>query len=164
MKYETRVIETPIGRYTLAASEAGLTHVQPERDGEPARSVEGVCPAAGRHVDSARRALAEYFAGQRRDFSDLALATSGSPFQQSVWAALRKIPVGTTLSYRGLGDRIGYGRATRAVGTANGANPVAIVVPCHRVIRSDGRLGGYGGGLSRKEWLLAHEGAILAVT
>lgn len=82
-----------------------------------------------------------------------------SPFRQRVWDALREIPAGTTWSYRQLAERVGTAGAVRAVGSANGANPVWVVVPCHRVVRSDGSLGGYGGGVERKAWLLAHEGA-----
>ena len=92
--------------------------------------------------------------------TDLPVVTAGTPFQRAVWAALRQIPVGTTLSYGALAERIGRKAAVRAVGAANGANPVAVVVPCHRVIGADGSLSGYGGGLERKRWLLAHEGAL----
>lgn len=102
--------------------------------------------------------LREYFAGARRDF-DLPLRPTGTPFQLSVWAELRRIPFGTTISYAELARRIGNPRAVRAVGLANGANPLAIVIPCHRVIGADGRLVGYGGGLGIKEQLLALEGA-----
>jgi methylated-DNA-[protein]-cysteine S-methyltransferase len=92
----------------------------------------------------------------------LLVETGGTVFQRSVWAALRKIPVGQTLSYRALATRLRCPKAVRAVGLANGANPVGIVVPCHRVIGSDGSLTGYGGGVARKRWLLDHEGAGLA--
>ena len=85
----------------------------------------------------------------------------GTAFQRDVWLALRRIPVGTTISYVELARRIGRPRAVRAVGAANGANPVAVIVPCHRVIGADGRLTGYGGGLPRKQWLLEHEGCRL---
>jgi len=85
----------------------------------------------------------------------------GTPFQRAVWAALRRIPPGTTCSYTDLARAVGAPTAVRAVGTANGANPVAVVIPCHRVVRSDGSLGGYGGGLDRKRWLLEHEKAAL---
>ena len=92
----------------------------------------------------------------------LLVETGGTVFHRSVWAALRKIPVGQTLSYRALATRLRCPKAVRAVGLANGANPVGIVVPCHRVIGSDGSLTGYGGGVARKRWLLDHEGAGLA--
>ena len=105
----------------------------------------------------ARRQLAEYFAGLRRDF-DLTLSPSGTVFQREVWAALEAIPFGATCCYSDIAERIGRPRAVRAVGAANGKNPIAIVVPCHRMIGRDGSLTGYGGGLDRKRWLLEHEG------
>jgi methylated-DNA-[protein]-cysteine S-methyltransferase len=103
-----------------------------------------------------RARLQAYFAGELRDF-ELPLAAAGTPFQQSVWRALCDIPYGETISYGELARRIGQPKAARAVGLANGQNPIAIVVPCHRVIGADGSLTGYGGGLERKRWLLAHE-------
>ncbi|SMF07927.1 methylated-DNA-[protein]-cysteine S-methyltransferase [Tistlia consotensis] len=103
--------------------------------------------------------MAAYFEGDLGSIDGLPSATGGTAFQRAVWQALRAIPCGTTISYRRLAERIGRPAAVRAVGLANGANPVAIVVPCHRVIGSDGSLTGYGGGLERKRWLLAHEGA-----
>jgi methylated-DNA-[protein]-cysteine S-methyltransferase len=106
-------------------------------------------------------ALRAYFAGELRAIERLRTATGGTAFQKRVWAALREIPVGMTESYGALGKRLGMPQASRAVGLANGANPVAIVVPCHRVIGADGSLTGYGGGLERKRWLLAHEGVML---
>jgi methylated-DNA-[protein]-cysteine S-methyltransferase len=102
--------------------------------------------------------LRRYFAGELHALDGLPVATGGTPFQRCVWAALREIPVGTTISYGELARRIGKPSASRAVGHANGANPVGIVVPCHRVIGADGSLTGYGGGIERKRWLLAHEG------
>ena len=106
-------------------------------------------------------AMRRYFKGEIGVLKDLAVATSGTTFQTSVWKALRKIKDGTTISYAELARRIGKPRAVRAAGLANGRNPISIVVPCHRVIGSDGSLTGYGGGLHRKEWLLAHEGVML---
>jgi methylated-DNA-[protein]-cysteine S-methyltransferase len=102
--------------------------------------------------------LAAYFAGERTDF-DLPLSPSGTPFQLSVWRALLSIPYGETISYRELARRIGNAKAVRAVGAANGRNPIPIIVPCHRVIGADGSLTGYGGGLPRKRLLLELEGA-----
>jgi methylated-DNA-[protein]-cysteine S-methyltransferase len=110
----------------------------------------------------AKRALRAYFAGDTSALNALPVATGGTEFQRSVWAALRAIPCGETISYGELARRIGNPKAVRAVGLANGANPIGIVVPCHRVISSDGGLGGYGGGVERKAWLLKHEGAIAA--
>ena len=104
-----------------------------------------------------RAALAAYFEGDPAALDALAVRTGGSAFQQRVWAALRAIPYGTTTSYGRLAAQLGVPSASRAVGLANGANPVSIVVPCHRVIGSDGKLTGYGGGLERKAWLLRHE-------
>ena len=100
-----------------------------------------------------------YFSGQTDVFERVAWAGAGTEFQRKVWATLCTIPAGETLSYAGLAQRIGRPTAVRAVGLANGSNPVALVVPCHRVIGSDGSLTGYGGGLHRKRWLLEHEGA-----
>ena len=107
-----------------------------------------------------RAQLDAYFAGARRHF-DLPLALAGSAFQRRVWAALMEIPYGSTISYGELAKRIGDANASRAVGLANGRNPVSIIVPCHRVIGANGNLTGYGGGLDNKRWLLRHEGALL---
>ncbi len=104
-------------------------------------------------------AMRRYFKGDIAAIDSIEVKTGGTPFQQSVWKALRRIEVGTTVTYAELAKRIGRPTAIRAVGLANGQNPVGIVVPCHRVIGSDGSLTGYGGGLHRKEWLLKHEGA-----
>jgi methylated-DNA-[protein]-cysteine S-methyltransferase len=106
--------------------------------------------------------LREYFAGDLRAIDRIPVDTGGTEFQRSVWSALREIPVGRTTSYGALAQRLGNPRAVRAVGLANGSNPIPIVVPCHRVIGSDGSLTGYGGGLSRKRFLLVHEGVLLA--
>jgi O-6-methylguanine DNA methyltransferase len=103
------------------------------------------------------RALDAYFDGDLRALDDLPVATDGTPFQRKVWHALRKIPAGETCSYGQLAAAIGRPTASRAVGAANGLNPVGIVVPCHRVIGANGKLTGYGGGLPRKQWLLEHE-------
>jgi len=107
--------------------------------------------------------LARYFEGDLEALAPIDVECWGTPFQQSVWAELRRIPVGQTRSYGDIARAIGEPGAMRAVGTANGANPVAIVVPCHRVIGSDGSLTGFGGGLPNKKWLLEHEGAQLSV-
>ena len=116
----------------------------------------GPAPAA------VRRALDAYFAGDLGAIDDVPVATGGTPFQRTVWAALRRIPAGTTTSYGALAATIGRPSARRAVGLAVGSNPVAIIVPCHRVIGADHSLTGYGGGLSRKRWLLEHEGLELS--
>lgn len=111
-----------------------------------------------RSASSARLALEAYFEGDVLAIEKLATLTRGTDFQRQVWAALREIPAGTTVSYGELANRIGRPAAVRAVGAANGANPIPVVVPCHRVIGADASLTGFGGGLERKRWLLAHEG------
>ena len=105
--------------------------------------------------------LAAYFAGVHDAVAAIATSTAGTPFQRAVWAALRRIPVGSTVSYGTLAAAIGRPGAVRAVGRANGANPIAIVVPCHRVVGANRALTGFGGGLHRKRWLLEHEGVAL---
>lgn len=107
----------------------------------------------GTHLDQLQEQLREYFQGERREF-DLPLDLAGTPWQRKVWGALLEIPYGATTSYGEVAARLGKPGGSRAVGRANGKNPVAIVVPCHRVIQSDGSLRGYGGGLHRKRWLL----------
>jgi O-6-methylguanine DNA methyltransferase len=118
--------------------------------------------AAGRPGSSGPflKALSAYFDGDVRALDAVPVDLIGTEFQLEVWAGLRKIPAGRTLSYGDLAQKLGHPRAFRAVGAANGANPVSLVVPCHRVIASDGTLGGYGWGLERKKWLLEHEGAL----
>ncbi len=109
-------------------------------------------------ASAARRALDAYFEGDLDALLQAPVAANGTHFQSEVWTALREIPAGATLSYGALAMRIGRPKAVRAVGLANGANPIALFVPCHRVIGADASLTGYGGGLNRKRWLLAHEG------
>lgn len=108
-----------------------------------------------------RRALERYFAGNLQAIDEIPVRTGGTPFQRNVWRALRGIPAGATLSYGVLAARLKCPLAVRAVGFANGSNPISIVIPCHRLIGADGSLTGYGGGLERKRWLLEHEGAQL---
>lgn len=152
-------IESPIGILRLVSDGSGLAELElrpkPKRQlsKDEWRENPGLLP-----LSMAAEQLAQYFAGQRRAF-DLPLAPAGTKFQQRVWAALQEIPFGTTLSYGQLATRIGNAGAARAVGLANNRNPVAIIIPCHRVIGADGSLVGYGGGLPAKEWLLRHEGA-----
>ncbi len=111
---------------------------------------------------TARAALQAYFAGDLDVLDGIEVETAGTPFQRAVWAALRTVPAGRTLSYGALAAQIGKPSAVRAVGLANGSNPVGVVVPCHRVIGANGALTGYGGGLPRKRWLLQHEGVDLS--
>jgi len=149
--------ESPIGRLLLTSDGTALTglYMQPSRK---AQSTEGWVEDAGvAPLAAAARQLTEYFAGTRRDF-DLPLRLNGTLFQTRVWHELKEIPYGQTWSYGQLAKRIGKPSASRAVGLANGRNPISILVPCHRVIGADGSLTGYGGGLERKQWLLKHEG------
>ncbi|MGA3399207.1 MAG: methylated-DNA--[protein]-cysteine S-methyltransferase [Acetobacteraceae bacterium] len=115
-------------------------------------------PKAG--VSRIRRAIEAYFAGVLAAVADLPVITAGTAFQREVWAALRAIPLGETTTYGRLANQLGRPQAMRAVGMANGSNPVSIIVPCHRVIGANASLTGYGGGLERKRWLLRHEGAL----
>jgi methylated-DNA-[protein]-cysteine S-methyltransferase len=108
-----------------------------------------------------RAALTGYFAGDLASLNTIKWRVAGTPFQRRVWTALRTIPPGTTMSYGALAAQLDMPRAVRAVGHANGTNPISIVVPCHRLIGTDGSLTGYGGGLPRKRWLLEHEGVVL---
>jgi len=145
-------VQSPVGRLRLVAGDAALLGVWFAGRGGPAPA-----PAAAHPVlEEARRQLESYFAGRRRAF-DLPLEPRGTPFQREVWQALRAIPFGETRSYGELARQLGRPAATRAVGAANGRNPIAIVIPCHRVIGADGSLTGYGGGMERKRWLLEHE-------
>lgn len=157
MSYTT--MPTPLGELVLVGCEAGLTWVG--WDGWAGER--GEAPASwGERDDSlpllvaAREQLTEYFAGARHDF-DLPLAATGSSFQTAVWAELGRIPFGETRSYGQLAAAVGQPGASRAVGSANARNPVAVVVPCHRVVPAAGGVGGYAGTPGRKEWLLSHE-------
>jgi methylated-DNA-[protein]-cysteine S-methyltransferase len=153
-----RYLDTPIGRLLLGRDDVGLRLIRFEGPAEagphvPARV--GAGPDDNLFEDVVAQ-LTEYFAGTRRQF-ELPLAPAGTPFQQRVWAALLDIPYGQTISYGELAARIGQKSASRAVGLANGRNPLPIVIPCHRVIGANGKLTGYGGGLPIKERLLALE-------
>lgn len=152
-------LSSPLGTLLLVAGSDGLRQILlPDPGGS-------VAPDARWHRDDeqladARAQLAEYFAGTRQRF-DLPLAPRGTPFQLAVLKALREIPFGATCSYGDIARRLGQPTASRAVGAANGRNPLAIVLPCHRVIGSDGSLTGYAGGLAAKRWLLRHEGVAI---
>jgi methylated-DNA-[protein]-cysteine S-methyltransferase len=126
------------------------------QQGKPAPSPKPQWRRDDQALHDVREQLDAYFAGERQTF-DLPLQMTGTPFQKQVWQGLMAIPYGTTISYAELARRIGRPGASRAVGAANGRNPIGIIVPCHRVIGANGTLTGYGGGLDRKEWLLAHE-------
>ena len=154
------IVDSPIGPLTLVAADGRLTGlymaVQRYRPGEEILGLPGD-PDAEPFASGATQ-LASYFAGQLHEF-DLPLAPAGTQFQRTVWAALQQIPYGETWSYGQLASKIGNPAAVRAVGLANGRNPIAVVVPCHRVIGADGSLTGYGGGLDRKRYLLDLEAA-----
>jgi methylated-DNA-[protein]-cysteine S-methyltransferase len=150
-------LDSPIGRLLLTSDGMSLTglYMEPSHEGQ---ATDGwINDASIKPLAETVRQLKEYFAGTRREF-DLPLRLEGSPFQKRVWRELGEIPYGATWSYGQLAKRIGNPNASRAVGLANGRNPISILVPCHRVIGADGTLTGYGGGLERKRWLLAHEG------
>ena len=150
--------DTPIGTLRVVGDDRGIARIDlpnaAARDPDPGWL--GGRQSLPRPLREAKRQLREYFDGARRDF-DLPLAPAGTAFQHRVWDELRGIPYGETISYGELARRIGRPTASRAVGAANGRNPLAIVVPCHRVIGTDGTLTGYGGGLPVKETLLSHE-------
>jgi methylated-DNA-[protein]-cysteine S-methyltransferase len=155
------MMQSPIGRVLVAASDAGITRMEIAPGQGAAKTSERSVgnKQARAHVARAIRQLKEYFTGKRREF-DLPLDLRGTALQQRVWQSLLEIPYGKTMTYGELARRVGTPRAARAAGAACGANPVWLVVPCHRVIGSDGGLHGYGGGLWRKEFLLKHEGAL----
>ncbi len=147
----TDYLNTPIGVITIQASAQGISRVDfsvPED--EPVHRSE--------LTDRCKQQLKEYFSGKRRIF-DLPLDQQGTPFQRTVWDCLVQIPFGQVVSYADIADRADNRKAVRAVGAANGKNPIGIIVPCHRVIGSNGTLTGYAGGVERKAWLLTHEGA-----
>jgi len=153
----TTHVDTPIGRIVIEGDEEAVTGLYfPNHKGWTA-SEDRVRPSdeAFRGV---RSQLEEYFAGERQVF-DVPLRFAGTPFQEQVWRALREIPYGRTITYSELARRVGRPSASRAVGAANGRNPLSILVPCHRVVGAEGRLTGYAGGLERKRWLLDWERA-----
>jgi methylated-DNA-[protein]-cysteine S-methyltransferase len=158
-------VDSPVGPLLLTANGGALTGVRFSRGRRGTavphpdwRADDGAQGEASAVLAEAARQLADYFAGRRRAF-DLPLAPEGTPFQRRVWEALRALAWGETVSYAELARRAGAPGAARAIGAANGRNPIPIVVPCHRVVGADGTLTGFGGGVEAKEWLLAHEGA-----
>jgi methylated-DNA-[protein]-cysteine S-methyltransferase len=156
---------TPIGDLLLASDDGGRLRGVDLYGDEP-RMIKWLHNQYGKRLTlepgqaptAVRRALGDYFAGRLEALDEIACQADGTSFQQGVWTALRAIPAGTTVSYGALAEHLGNPKAVRAVGLANGSNPIPIVIPCHRVIGSNGSLTGYGGGLERKRWLLAHEG------
>jgi methylated-DNA-[protein]-cysteine S-methyltransferase len=151
------VVQTPIDRLVVASDGSAIVGVWMANAEPDERHWADRC-ARDALLDEARRQLTAYFAGRLEAF-DLPLAPNGTEFQRRVWSELTKIPFGATISYADLARRVRNVAAVRAVGAANGRNPIPIIVPCHRVIGSDGSLTGFGGGLPRKQWLLRHEGA-----
>lgn len=163
MLYET-TMSTPVGVLTLVASEVGLRAVlwqteKPNRVRLDNRDGGEIDPNGV--LDAAREQLSEYFAGTRTEF-DLALDSQGTDFQQAAWMALRSIAFAETVSYGEQARRMGDSRKARAVGAANGRNPLSIVVPCHRVVGADGSLTGFAAGIDAKSWLLNHERSVAA--
>jgi methylated-DNA-[protein]-cysteine S-methyltransferase len=149
-------MDSPIGELTLTGNGVALTGLYMERREDPRPDwLRDDAPFA-----EAQRQLEAYFAGELTTF-DLPLAPRGTPFQEKVWQALRTIPYGKTASYRDVAVQVGNPTAVRAVGAANGRNPISIIVPCHRVIGADGSLTGYGGGMERKRWLLDLESRVV---
>jgi methylated-DNA-[protein]-cysteine S-methyltransferase len=158
-------LHTPIGEMLIATDpEGNLRAIDwAEYDPRMRRLLQrqygkhGFTLEKGRAPRDVTRPIEEYFAGNLTALDALPIKTAGTPFQRKVWNALRKIPCGATISYGRLAAQIGHPAAVRAVGLANGSNPIGVVVPCHRVIGSNGALTGYGGGINRKSWLLNHE-------
>ena len=169
MKYDLQLLidrlDTPIGELLIVADRSGNLRAVDWTDYEPRMrrllrlhyGENGFQLQPGRAPDALGKAIGSYFTGDLRSIDALPVQTAGTSFQRSVWSELRKIPSGATVSYAKLAERIARPSAVRAVGLVNGANPIGIVVPCHRVVGSDGSLTGYGGGLERKRWLLEHE-------
>lgn len=158
-------IATPIGELVIIADDQGRLRAVDWRDHEP-RMLQllarhcgkgGFALQARRNPGGLSAALRAYFKGDLAAINDLKVHTLGTDFQRAVWRVLRRIPCGATISYAELARRVGRPAARRAVGMANGSNPISVVVPCHRVIGADGSLTGYGGGIARKRWLLEHE-------
>jgi methylated-DNA-[protein]-cysteine S-methyltransferase len=158
---------TPIGRMLIVTDDGGRLRAAGWVDHEDRMprwlrqqyAETSIQAGDARHDSTAKRALEAYFEGDLKAIGDVPTMASGTEFQREVWAALRLIPVGLTTSYGALAAKLRRPAAVRAVGLANGANPIPIVIPCHRVIGANGSLTGYGGGLDRKRWLLAHESA-----
>jgi methylated-DNA-[protein]-cysteine S-methyltransferase len=147
-------IETPLGPLHILASEHGISHIQ---FSEQAPQPEKIRTSAV--IEQCIHELREYFAGKRTEFT-ISLAPSGTSFEENVWKMLTEVPYGSTCSYFDIAHRMNNSKAVRAVGRANGANPVAIVIPCHRVVGADGSLTGYSGELWRKRWLLDLEARV----
>jgi AraC family transcriptional regulator of adaptative response/methylated-DNA-[protein]-cysteine methyltransferase len=161
---KTVKIETPLGEMTAGATPDGIClllftdkQILKTEFEDLSRELETTVKRGwNKHLRALRKQLKEYFRGKRKEFS-LSIVTPGTDFQQEVWKLLQKIPYGSTISYLEQAEQLKNAKAVRAVASANGANRIAVVIPCHRVIGSDGSLIGYGGGLERKKWLIDHE-------
>lgn len=168
VKLILETLTTPIGEMLIVADSEGYLRAadwsdHQERMARLLRLQYGdVVPQRGKVTATLRNGIQNYFHGDTRAIDELPTRTAGTAFQREVWAALRNIPSGTTVTYGTLAGRIGRPSAVRAVGLANGANPIGVVVPCHRVIGANGALTGYGGGVERKAWLLQHESKFTA--
>ena len=160
MKLTTTTLETPVGPLVALFEEKSLRMLEFADGAKYPSHLHAEDPTPRNHPGIAR--IRAYFDGDLEALDTIEAEGAGTPFQKKVWAALRRIKVGTTLSYGALAQTIGAPSAFRAVASANARNPIAVVVPCHRVIGSDGKLSGYGGGVQRKRWLLVHEGFLLA--
>jgi len=167
MKLGLARVPSPIGTIEIVFDEEALVALEFEdHDGQMRRSLarrlgpRELAELPDRHGIAQR--IRRYFRGELGALDDIPVRGHGTPFQEQVWSALRRIPVGRTTTYGALAAELGRPNSQRAVGAANGANPISIVVPCHRVIGHGGDLTGYGGGIERKQWLLRHEGALLA--
>ncbi len=150
-------ISSPIGTLHLTANEEGLTELSFNTKGR-AGSSKKIGKKEGVILNKAKKELQHYFQGDTKALSRIPISLGGTPFQKKVWQAMRKVTTGKTISYRDLGKKVGSPRASRAVGNACRINPLCLVVPCHRVITSDGRIGNFSGGVSKKQHLLKHEG------
>jgi methylated-DNA-[protein]-cysteine S-methyltransferase len=158
---EVAAITSPVGRLAIAAHDGRVCALWFGTESQVRPLLERWFPgeqiSAGKDPGGAVSALTAYFSGDLNALDEVAVELHGTPFQQRVWRQLRSVRAGTTASYAQIARAIGAPHAVRAVGAANGANPVAVIVPCHRIVGSNGGLTGYGGGLDRKRWLLAHE-------
>lgn len=154
----TTQLDSPVGRLRLVATDQGLSRLLFDEQADADAHPDGDSTRADDHpvLAAATTQLEEYFAGHRQEF-DIPLDLTGTEFQRAAWSALASVPYGETRSYRQQAEAIGRPKAVRAIGAANGRNPIPIVLPCHRIVGSDGSLTGYGGGLSIKEYLLNHE-------
>lgn len=167
-KLYTTTLDSPLGPLLIAADDERIYLVEYAQEERSQRQLKRVVerlqatsePGSSPPAEQLGAELAAYFAGESCEFTT-PIQSVGTPFQERVWAALLQIPLGETCSYGDIARQVGDARAVRAVGTANGANPISILVPCHRVVRTGGALGGYGGGLDRKRWLLDHERAMV---